>query len=229
MKTQPPLVFSNRTPNKVHREGSAGTPAPPPPTAKESHPHGVGRKQSNPRAKPKRTFFQGQSQVNQGASTAPSAARPEGVGGPTTSPSSSSPSPKSKPLHSLLTPRDLPFLHHKKTTTVSFDLSPSSSQSHQPHPTLPGRGRGWDLDLFSGTGSVGQRLKVLGYDVISVDLDPRTNTTFHEDVMEWEYRQFSPGYFRVVAASVPCAEYSLAKTTAPRNFERADNLVQRVL
>ena len=38
-----------------------------------------------------------------------------------------------------------------------------------------------------------------------------------------------PGYFRVIAAGVPCAEYSLAKSTAPREFFKADALVVRVL
>ena len=40
---------------------------------------------------------------------------------------------------------------------------------------------------------------------------------------------FPPGHFKIICASVPCAEYSLAKTTAPRDFERADALVIKVL
>ena len=64
------------------------------------------------------------------------------------------------------------------------------------------------LDLFSGTGSVGDRLKELGYNVISLDIDPKTNPTFPVDIMDWEYKEYPPGYFKVIAASVPCTEYS---------------------
>ena len=38
-----------------------------------------------------------------------------------------------------------------------------------------------------------------------------------------------PGTFKIVAASVPCTEYSIAKTTAPREYYKADKLVLRVL
>ena len=38
-----------------------------------------------------------------------------------------------------------------------------------------------------------------------------------------------PGHFHLIAASVPCAQYSLAKTTATREFYQADALVNRVL
>ena len=41
--------------------------------------------------------------------------------------------------------------------------------------------------------------------------------------------QSTPGHFHLIAASVPCAEYSLAKTTADREFSRADALVKEVL
>ena len=89
--------------------------------------------------------------------------------------------------------------------------------------------KGNALDLFSGTGSVGDRLKELGYNVISLDIDPKTNPTFPVDIMDWEYKEYPPGYFKFIAASVPCTEHSLAKTTAPRDLGSADDLVDRVL
>ena len=89
--------------------------------------------------------------------------------------------------------------------------------------------KGKALDLFSGTGSVARRLSELGYDVVSLDIDPRSGSTITMDLLDWTYTVYPPGYFKIVAASVPCAEYSIAKTTAPRDFERADELVHRVL
>ena len=49
------------------------------------------------------------------------------------------------------------------------------------------------------------------------------------DLFDWNYTVYPPGYFKIIAASVPCAEYSIAKTTAPRDFAKADALVCRVL
>ena len=47
--------------------------------------------------------------------------------------------------------------------------------------------------------------------------------------MRWDYTKFAPGHFDFVAAGVPCQEYSIAKTTAPRNLEYADKVVKRTL
>ena len=68
------------------------------------------------------------------------------------------------------------------------------------------------LDLFSGTKSVGEKLKKMGYQVTSVDIVKRTKPDIAVDIMQWEYwKDFQPGYFDLVAASVPCNEYSQAK------------------
>ena len=86
------------------------------------------------------------------------------------------------------------------------------------------------LDLFSGTGSVGRRLQDWGYEVVSVDNDPSTHATHIVNIMQWDYRKaYEPHYFDIIAAGVPCTEYSIAKTTAPRDFVTADGLVKRTL
>ena len=89
--------------------------------------------------------------------------------------------------------------------------------------------KGRALDLFSGTGSVGTRLRDLGYEVTSIDIDPRTKPTICQDILEWDFTQYLPGTFKIVAASVPCTEYSIAKTTASREYYKADKLVLKVL
>ena len=49
------------------------------------------------------------------------------------------------------------------------------------------------------------------------------------DVKNWNYEKYPPGYFRVIAAGVPCTEYSQAKTTGKRDLEKADQIVQQTL
>ena len=83
------------------------------------------------------------------------------------------------------------------------------------------------LDLFSGSGSVGEVAKELGYNVISLDRDMEADIQI--DIMDWDCRDFPKGFFDVIWASPPCTEYSRAKTTAPRDIEGANEIVQKTL
>ena len=86
------------------------------------------------------------------------------------------------------------------------------------------------LDLFCGTGSVGDVFRDAGFEVISVDMDARWKPTICVDVMDWDYRSaFPPGYFTAIAASPPCTEYSIALTTRPRDIATSNRIVQRTL
>ena len=86
------------------------------------------------------------------------------------------------------------------------------------------------LDLFSGTQSVGRKLKEMGYQVITVDKNARSKPNFVVDVMNWDYQNdFSPQEFDLVVASVPCNEYSQAKVFGERKMEEADAIVHRTL
>ena len=85
------------------------------------------------------------------------------------------------------------------------------------------------LELFSGTGSIGVAFEKRGFEVTSVDIDPKANATFTCDILDFDYRQFAPGTFDVVWGSPPCTMYSRARTTAktPRDLEGADRLVAK--
>ena len=83
------------------------------------------------------------------------------------------------------------------------------------------------LDLFSGTGSFGSVAKELGYDVISLDKDMPADIQCN--IMDWDYKVYPPKHFEVISASPPCTEYSRAKTTAVRDIEGANKIVQRTL
>ena len=86
------------------------------------------------------------------------------------------------------------------------------------------------LDLFSGTGSVAAVFRKMGYQVTTVDLDPKTKPDVQADVLTWKYRKmFRPGDFNVIFASPPCTEYSQALTTRPREMEEADKIVRKTL
>ena len=78
------------------------------------------------------------------------------------------------------------------------------------------------LELFSGTGSVGNVAKGLGYEVTSLDLKA---ASINIDILEWDYTCYPPGYFEVVTASPECKYYSIARSKAktPRNLEYAIN------
>jgi len=64
------------------------------------------------------------------------------------------------------------------------------------------------LELFSGTGSVGKVAKdKFNMEVISVD--NVYDATFMSDILSWDYKQYKPGYFDIIWASPPCANWSI--------------------
>ena len=85
------------------------------------------------------------------------------------------------------------------------------------------------LELFSGTGSVGRAFDTHGWEVTSLDVDPKARPTIVADVMTWDYKAFEPSHFDFIWCSPPCVEYSVALRTRPRNLEAADAVVLRTL
>jgi hypothetical protein len=87
------------------------------------------------------------------------------------------------------------------------------------------------LELFAGTGSVGTVFRERGWEVLSVDINPKSSPDLCMDVMDFEYWSFTPDHFQCIHASPPCTHYSRARTTAktPRDLDGSDELVQRVL
>jgi hypothetical protein len=87
------------------------------------------------------------------------------------------------------------------------------------------------LELFSGTGSIGEAFKKHGWEVTSLDIDPKSGATIVADILSWNYAVYDVGYFDAVWASPVCTHYSCARTNAktPRDLEGSDAMVQRVL
>jgi site-specific DNA-cytosine methylase len=87
------------------------------------------------------------------------------------------------------------------------------------------------LELFSGTGSIGRAFKARNWEVVSLDMDPKSLATHTCDFMTWNWAIYPPGHFQCVWSSPPCTAYSCARTTGkqPRDLEGSDRLVGRVL
>ena len=85
------------------------------------------------------------------------------------------------------------------------------------------------LELFSGTGSVGNAFRDRGWEVISLDSNPAAGADICEDIMDWDHQSIGPVDF--IWASPPCTQYSKARTRAklPRDLALADAIVQRTL
>jgi site-specific DNA-cytosine methylase len=87
------------------------------------------------------------------------------------------------------------------------------------------------LELFSGTGSIVKAFGALGWEVVSLEIDPKAAATICEDIRTWDHSALPSGHFDVVWASPVCTHYSRARTKAktPRDLVWADSLVLKAL
>ena len=84
------------------------------------------------------------------------------------------------------------------------------------------------LELFAGTGSIRREFRAMGWEVVSIDIDPRAQPTIIADIGTFDYRMLG-GRFDAIWCSPPCTQYSIARSNAktPRDVLGADQLVRR--
>ena len=89
------------------------------------------------------------------------------------------------------------------------------------------------LELFSGTRSVPKVAKSLGWETVSLDIDPKYNPDLCMDILNFNETQYPREHFDFVWSSPDCRAYSSARTTATVDRESAmqqsDQLVAKTI
>jgi site-specific DNA-cytosine methylase len=88
------------------------------------------------------------------------------------------------------------------------------------------------LELFCGTKSVSKAIGSQFSEVISVDIDAKSDPTICVDILEWNYKTYPTGYFHTIWASPPCTEFSRLNYALPNkilNLDLADSIVKRTI
>ena len=85
------------------------------------------------------------------------------------------------------------------------------------------------LELFKGTGSIGNAFERIGWDVVSVDLVAKYCPTHVANVATFDYKQDAPDCLDFVWGSPPCTEFSMANACGERSIETATKLVEKTL
>ena len=107
----------------------------------------------------------------------------------TAPPSATSPT---SPTETVIKPKPEDQALRSLTPSLSLPFSPPNLSSSKGKNKALRRRQA--LDLFSGTGSVACRLRGLGYEVISLDIDPRTNPTLCMDILQWRHQDYPPAH-----------------------------------
>ena len=86
------------------------------------------------------------------------------------------------------------------------------------------------LELFCGVNrSVGKVAEAMGWEVISVDINPLANPDLLQDILDFNETKYDKDYFQFIWASPPCQSYSRARSKAKVERDEAMELADRLL
>jgi site-specific DNA-cytosine methylase len=87
------------------------------------------------------------------------------------------------------------------------------------------------LDLFCGTKSFTKEAIKFGYECYTVDILEQFEPTFCCDILEWDYKQFPRGFFKIIWASPNCKDYSSLNflSTKKKDLTHSNKLVEKTI
>ena len=86
------------------------------------------------------------------------------------------------------------------------------------------------LELFCGVNkSVGKVAEAMGWEVISVDINPRANPVLLQDILDFDETKYDKDYFSFIWGSPPCEAFSRARSNAKIDRDEAMQLADSLL